>query len=339
MIRWCALTALLALVALPVAPVSDMRPDLRELLTGTFRFPPADVADLEKGKVVTRGLPGTSAGEVAAVGAIRVRASRDTFVDRYRDIARFKRGPDVVQIGRFSDPPVLDDLQALTVLKQDVDLRGCRVGNCDIRLPADIIARFQREVDWKARDADARAAQLFKIVLLDNVRAFVSGGPGRIVQYDDDRRPVRPVDDFLGLLAASPYVAQLAPGLVEHLKGAPASRIAGAEDLLYWSKEKFGFTPFITVTQATILPATPSGVVIASRDVYSSRYFDASLTLTLASDAVNVPNAFYLVYVNRSRANALKGALSGFRRSIVERRAKSSLEENLRLLRTRLEMN
>jgi hypothetical protein len=71
--------------------------------------------------------------------------------------------------------------------------------------------------------------------------------------------------------------------------------------------------------------------------VYSSRYFDASLTFTIASDAVGASDAFYLVYVNRSRASALKGAFSALRRSIVERRAKSSLDENLRNVRLRLE--
>ena len=342
MIRSCVLTVLLAGAAISAAPASDVQPELRDLLSREFKFAPSDIADLEKGKAVTRGLNATALGEVAAVGAIRVRASREMFVDRYRDIVQFKRGADVMQIGRFSDPPTLDDLKTLTVLKQDADMRTCRVGNCDIRVPADVIARFQREIDWKARDADARAATLFKQVLFDNVRAYVSGGPGRILEYDDDKRPVRPVDDFNGLLAASPYVGQLAPGLPEHLRGFPAARLPGAEDLIYWSKEKFGFTPFITVTQATIVPATATSVVIASRDVYSSRYFDASLTVTIASDAVNssgASRAFYLVYVNRSRANALKGTLSGLRRSIVERRAKISLDENLRSVKLRLERN
>jgi len=45
------------------------------------------------------------------------------------------------------------------------------------------------------------------------------------------------------------------------------------------------------------------------------------------------------VYVNRSRANALKGALSKLRRSIVERRARGSLEENLKNVKRRLEEN
>jgi hypothetical protein len=76
---------------------------------------------------------------------------------------------------------------------------------------------------------------------------------------------------------------------------------------------------------------------VASKDVYSSRYFDASLSVTLASDAPGTSEEIYLVYVNRSRASALRGAFAGLRRSIVERRAKSSLDEQLKAVKLRLE--
>jgi len=71
--------------------------------------------------------------------------------------------------------------------------------------------------------------------------------------------------------------------------------------------------------------------------VYSSRYFDSSLAVTIASDVNGTPGAFYLVYVNRSRASAIKGVFSGLRRAIVERRAKSSVDDNLKLVKLRLE--
>ena len=71
--------------------------------------------------------------------------------------------------------------------------------------------------------------------------------------------------------------------------------------------------------------------------MYSSRYIDASLALTIVSDAVDDGGAFYLVYVNRSRVSALKGAFSKLRRAIVEHRAKDSLEENLGAIRDRFE--
>ncbi len=158
-----------------------------------------------------------------------------------------------------------------------------------------------------------------------------------MTEYDDGKRPIRPVDDFAGLLSRTPYMDTLVPGLSEHLREYPTRRLDGTEDLLYWSKEKFGFAPFITVTHVTIARDPAGDDVFTSKDVYSSRYFDASLTVTVASDAGANSGAFYLVYINRSRANALRGSFAGLRRTLVDRRAKSSLEENLKALKLRLE--
>lgn len=333
---------MLVSVALAATLAAGAEPDLAgrvlDLLARDLKFSTRELEELTRGKIVKHSLDARAPGEVAVVGAARIRASEDAFVERVRDVVRFKTGPEVLQIGRFSNPPVLEDLAPLTINKTDLDLRGCRVGDCDIRLPADVIARFQRDINWRERDADTRAAALFKEVLFENVRAYVSGSDaGRITEYDDGARPIRPVDDFAALLMNSPYIGELVAGLPDHLLSFPSKPIAAAEDVLYWSKEKFGLTPFITVTHLTIVPSGPRTYVVTSRDVYSSRYFDASLALTIASGAGGSRDAFYLVYANRSRASALKGALSKVRRAIVERRAKNSLEENLKITKERLE--
>jgi hypothetical protein len=328
-----------ALLTLAAGPSSDLQPDLHLLLTRDLRFSASEIADLERGKTAKHVLPANASGEVAVAGGVRVRVPKEKFVAAYQDIRRFKQGPDVVEVGRFHNPPQFDDLAALTVVHEDVDLRECKVGDCDIRLPADTIARFQREIDWRRADADAQAARLFKHVLFDEVTAYLSGGAGRIQQYDDDKRPVRPVDDFAGLVRNSPYLDAIVPGLGAHFDRFPHGRLEGADDFLYWSKEKFGLTPFISVTHVALVPNGPHQYVAATRDVYSTRYVDASLSLAVASDSVSDSGSFYLLYVNRSRANALKGALSKLRRSIVERRARGSLEENLKNVKRRLEEN
>jgi hypothetical protein len=328
-----------AALALAAGPSSDFQPDLRQLLARDLKFSAGELTDLERGRTAKHVLPSTASGEVAVAGGVRVRATKEKFVAAYRDIRRFKEGPNVVEVGRFQDPPQFDDLASLTIVHEDVDLRGCKVGDCDIRLPADVIARFQREIDWGSADADAQAARLFKRVLYDEVTAYVSGSPRRILQYDDDKRPVRPVDDFAGLLKNSPYLDAVLPGLAAHFDRFPNRRLVGSDDFLYWSKEKFGLTPFISVTHVTLVPDGPHQYVAATRDVYSTRYVDASLSLAIASDSMSDAGSFYLVYVNRSRANALKGAFAKLRRSIVERRARGSLEENLKNVKRRLEEN
>lgn len=317
-------------------PHSDLQPEFHRLLTTELKFSADDIGDLERGKVAKHTLA-ASQGEVAAVGAIRVNAPKDRFLAAYRDIVRFKRHPDVVQIGRFSNPPVPADLEGLTFTKDDFDLRDCHVADCDVRLPAEAIHRFEKEIDWTAPDAAAKAAALFKQMLFDNVRAYTAGGPGRMTQYDDARTPVLPVEAFLGLLKSSPYIETAHPGLAAYLAAYPAEPMAGMEDFLYWSKEKFGFAPFISVTHVTLVAAGPHEFLATTRDVYSSRYFDASLALVIASESVSDPRAFYLVYVNRSRASALRGAFARIRRSIVERRVRGSLDENLRATKRRIE--
>jgi hypothetical protein len=247
-----------------------------------------------------------------------------------RDIANFKRGPDVLAIGRFSNPPTLQDLASLTVDKDDIDARSCKLQDCDVRLPASVIERMPHEADPSA---------YFKQVLLDNVLAYERGdAQGRILQYDDGDRPIRPADEFDGLLRNTPALGALVPSLPDHFLKYPADPVAGDDDFLYWSKEKFGIEPFITVTHVTIVCPTSRTCVMATRDVYSSRYIDASLSISVASDVGNQSDGFYLIFANRSRASALKGGFAaGLRRSVAARRARGSLEDNLKRVKTLLE--
>jgi hypothetical protein len=314
---------LLACAVAVAAQELDADPAVRAVLARDLRFSTADFAALRRGQVIKHGLPSRAPGEVAVVGAVRVNVPKAVFVARVRDIVRFKSGPGVLQIGRFSSPPSLDDLAALTVEREDFDVLSCRVGDCGIRLSAAEIERFVSEIDRKAADAQVRGAVLLKHILLDRVTAYLAGAD-RALQYDDGPKPIRPREQADGIVAGMPELAALIP---------PAAR---AEEFLYWSKEKFGLDPFITVTHVAIVCPTAATCTMTTRDVYSSRYLDASVALTIATDA-GAPDAFYLVYDNRSRANALKGGLSSLRHSLAERRARGSIEETLKMLKMQLE--
>jgi hypothetical protein len=315
----------------------DLQPELDTVLRHDLHFSPADVADLERGNIVNHILPPAAPEEFGVVGAVRVQGSRERLLAAYRDIVTFKKSEAVLEIGLFSDPPSGADLDALTISRDDVDLRDCKVAGCDIRLPASAIQRVAATVDWKQPDADARAATFFKQILLANVQAYVSGAPGRIAQYDDGSTPVRPVLASEELIREAPYLDALKPGLSAHLRCLWSNALEGADDFLYWTKEKPGIAPFISVTHVTIVPAGEHQSLATSRDVYSSRYIDGSLSMMIASDAVGDPRAFYLVYTNRSRASALRGPLAALRRSIVNHKVKGSLERNLREVKARIE--
>jgi hypothetical protein len=336
--RRSGVVLLLGFVALAPIPASDLDSEVRAVLARDLKFSPGEFADLQRGKTVRHSIDTSAPGEVAVAGAVRVNAPKTALLEGLRDIVRFKRNADVLQIGRFSNPPVLADLDPLTVDSNDFDVRSCRVGDCDVRLPADVIRRLRQDVDVKAADAQEAGARFFKQILFNDIAAYVAGSPGRMVQYDDGDRPIRPIDEFDAVLKNTPALAALAPGLPAHLAAFPMNHLDGAEDFLYWSKEKFGIAPFITVTHVTILCESVHTCVATSKDVYSSRYFDTSLALTIASDSQSNPDAFYLVYANRSRANALKGGFGGLWRSIVGRRSRGSLEDSLKAIKKLLEM-
>ncbi|HEY2153371.1 MAG TPA: hypothetical protein VGH34_21370 [Vicinamibacterales bacterium] len=324
-------------VGLTASQNHDFDPRFRDVLVRDLAFSPSDLADLSRGKPVRHSIPSRTAGEIAAVGAVRVYAPKAAFLTRVRDITRFKQGQGVLEIGRFSDPPVAADLAALTVDASDFDARVCRVGDCGVRLPADVIKRVQQEIDLRLPDVQARTSAFFKQALFDDVSAYATGGPGRFAQYDDGAKPIRPIDAFNGILQASPSIGALAPELPDHLQHFPAGTIAGAEDFLYWSKEKYGIAPFISVTHVTIVCPSAEICVMTTKDVYSSRYIDASLATVIASDVPGSADAFDLVYATRSRVSALDGFLSSFRRSMVERKMRGGLEDNLKLIKAELE--
>jgi hypothetical protein len=329
-----ALLSVLACVATIAAQGVGVDPGVRSVLAGPLRFSDEELADLQRGQIARHVLPAHAAGEIAVTGAVRIRAAKTAFFARVRDIVHFKTGEEIVQIGRFSEPPALADLAALTVGPDDFDVRSCRVGDCSIRLPAATIERIGRDVDLKGSDAQLRGPQLFKQILLDEVTAYRSGAE-RMRQFDDCPKPIRSGDEFEGIVGGMPELDVLMPGLADYLRRFPTVRLPNAEDFLYWSKEKFGIAPFITVTHVTIVCPSEATCLMATRDVYSSRYLDASVALAIATDAG--PDAFDLVYDNRSRANALKGRFSGLRRSLTERRARVGLENSLRGIKMSLE--
>jgi hypothetical protein len=337
MSRTIAALALAAATAIGIvpAPAPEVDASVRGVLTRYLRFSTSELADLQRGKTVKHNLDSRWPGEFGVAGATRIRASTAAFLTAARDIRHFKSDQGVLEIGRFSDPPVAQDLAALTVQKEDFDASSCHLHDCGIRLPAGMIVRAQREIDVNAPKEEELSAAWFKRALLADVTAYVTGTPGRFQQYDDDSgAPIRPLEEFRAVLDHMPAIGALVAGLPDHLARFPDARVAGADDFLYWSKEKFGVAPFISVTHVTIVCPSDRMCVMTTKDVYSSRYIDASLALAIATDSADL---FDLVYANRSRVNALKGGLSGLRRSFVERRARAALDDSLRAIKFRLE--
>jgi hypothetical protein len=328
-----------ALLSLAV-PASADDSALRTFLRRTIGLTDTQVADVEAGRVVTKQLPGADKPEMAAFGAVRVAADKDTYLQRLRDVRRFRQGPSTIQIGTFHTPPVLADLDGLTLEDGDLNAaRQCKPGDCDLKLARSALERIRTEMNWSAPDARARATQLMKQMLVDYVAAYQRGGTAEMATYADNPQPLDTPAEFRRVLAASPYLLQYSPELKKYLEEFPQGKPAGAEDFFYWAKDKFGPKPSIAVFHVTVWrdPNDPSRAAVASKQIYASHYFQAGLDLTALIDAPKPPGGFTLVDLYRARIDPPTGMLSGVLLGKIRGGIEQGVAEGLKTAKARTE--
>jgi hypothetical protein len=267
---------------------------------------------------------------------------RRFFIEQLRDIVSFKRSKYVLAIGTFGNRPQIRDLEGLALSDGDIEaIRWCKPADCDIKLTAEMLERFRAEVDWSQADARAKADGVFKRLLVERLAAYLAGGHSTLGTYVDKPAGTPVAKELARMLNASAYLTELAPELRRYLEGFPNTELRNAESFFYWSKESFGVKPVISVTHVTIFTKTVNDTemtFVASQGLYMSHYFEGSLALTVAPEVPGASEpALYLLYVNRSRVDALKGTFSGLRRWIAVRRVREGMEATLRGVKRRLE--
>jgi len=301
-----------------------------------------DLSDLANGHPVTRVLDPKAPTEVVPFGVIRVSASAEFFIGRYRDITTFKRGKEVLQIGKFHSPPRPEDLDALTLDQGELEtLKRCRAGNCGLKMTAEMIERLQREVNWTVPDWQRLAMTVYRRVLFDYVKGYLEKGQDALAVYQDKREPLRLADELRLILQASPYLGRYLPELNHYLISFPDGQLPDSENFLYWSQEKFGFKPVVSVTHVTIYKVargSATSYVIASKQIYASHYFSGSLGAAAFVDKDRQhPGAdAYLIYLNRTRVDLLQGLFGGLKRFFIRRRLLDGMDKYLRLVKERL---
>ncbi|HET7216587.1 MAG TPA: hypothetical protein VFJ02_01005 [Vicinamibacterales bacterium] len=310
----------------------------RDILRSIAAIGDNEWAAVERGEALAKTLE-TDAREIAVVGAVRINASSDRLVDRYRTIENLKRSAIVIDVGRFGQPPQSADLQSAPFEPYSLDLRDCRPFDCRVRLSEQDITRFQREVDWNAPDWPARSASVWRTVLADHVAAYTRMGRAALPVFVNKRDPLSVASEFAGLVSGLGFVRGYAPELLNYLHELAPPPPEGAEGIVYWTKEDFGVRPVLRVSHQTIYRARElPAIVIATNQIYADHYLDAALTVTLAIDASTAERrAFYLISLSRARTRSLTGFLRSFVRTTVQNRTRDALRKILVSTRTGLE--
>lgn len=299
--------------------------ELHKLLQEKATFDETDLAALQRGETIVKVAPIQDKQEVAVSGLVSLRPNADEFLRSYRDSLTRRNNAAVMEIGTFGAVPTLADLQNLTLETKDIeDLKECVVGDCQIKLSSSMIERFAGEVNWQAEDYAQQATQLFKQMLLEYVKDYRARGDAALIQYHDKRDEVRLADEQQALTRVSSYLNDVFATVNSSRSNA---ELRPFEELIVWSKIKFGLKPVIAVNHVTIYKGNRDfgpQVLTVSKQIYANHYFNSSLALT-AFVTVAGP-ASYLIYENRSRADGLEGPLGKLKRKVVESKALEGLK-------------
>ncbi len=282
----------------------------------------------QRGAVV-RSLP-SSDQQIGLIAVCPIALSPEAFLMRVRSRGYMSRSE--LKGGRFSSSPSLGDLAALSLDQGDIDrLRRCAPGDCALNLADSEMSAMQKSTDVN---------QAFRQVVLNRLRQYQSGGLAAVPDYHDRETPVRPVAVFSEILRQTPYLSAHVPRVQAYLQQFPSGESRHGESSMLWSKVKMNGKAVVIVTHLAVFQPDPTplvpAVMLAGKHVYTSRYMNGDLTLTmLFAREAGTPS--YLVHVNRAHLDELNGSFSGLKRAALEGAIKTEAAEALAELRDRLE--
>ena len=309
-------------------------------LRGEGGLSSADLASLERGSIIAKVIDTGDRSEILSLAVMRVKTTPARALQRLREMEGRGGAPWVIQVGRVGSAPSPADFEAMTLDLGDVKHLGrCVVNNCDVRLPAEAIERFRKEVDWSSESRVARANALFRQMLASYSASYLQGGNAALFRYDNNDDPVRIGDSLHLLTQRFGVLRDTVPDLHAYLESFPQGRPEEAEDALYWVKEKFWLVNVLSLSHATLADRpTPSGrlVLAVSKQLYATHYFESSLGATIFLEGASGWGP-HVIYINRTRADIRRTGFTWFERVLLKYLVKDRLEAQSKYLRAQLE--
>ena len=317
--------------ALAQAPEPPPRPFLRKVI----QLNDAQLAAMERGEVVTKQLTTTDKVEVAAFGVVKVKGAIDSLLEKARDPQNFRKVPEIPEIGRFSTPPRVEDLQGLTWPDPDLDaLKACKPGKCDVKVGTAGLERL-KEINWSDPGARAKLVALIREQMTAYAKAYQEGGTDAMGTAVDKAKPKALSVEFRELLKNSPYLAEYVEPFHAYLEAYPKGSLPQTTDVLYWAKDTFGLKPVVSIYHATVHKGD-RGVLLANKQIYASHYFNAGLEIIAAVDSPDA-GSFYLLDLYRTRIDPPTGMLAGVLLGKVKGGVEQGVALNLKNAKSKVE--
>lgn len=296
----------------------------------------AERRTLLSGGPLTKLLPSDPGKEVFVFGAIWINAAPAEYVKRVQNIEEFEKGGGFRITRKITNPPRLEDFAQLELPDDDVrDLRRCRPGDCDLKLSAKGLEVFRTQVRWGTSTQKADADAAFRHLALEYVNEYREGGNARLAVYRDADNPVFVANEFRSMIERAPSLARM-PDLLTYLLEYPSASLPDSTDFLYWQEAQFGLKPTIRINHL-VIQDRPGQTIIASKMLYASHYFWTALEQRILQSDPARGSGFWLVTINRSRSDGLKGFVGRLLRGRVRSEAQKGTEATLRVTKAKLE--
>ena len=258
----------------------------------------------------------------------------DTLLALARNVQQFRKVPQVPEMGLFSKPPKVEDLRGLNHPPDDIAaLKKCKPGSCDVKVGTKGL-EMASKIDWAAPDHDAKAVEIFNQAIVTFVTTYEQGGVDSLGDIQDKKASKQRAQEHRTLLANSPYLVEYVKEFNDYLAAYPKGKLAGVEDIVYWTKDTFGLKPVVSMYHM-ILFKSAKGAIVANRQVAATHFFNAGLEML-----VGVPTAdgkgLYLLSLYRTRLDPPTGMLAGALMGKVRSGIQTGVEMNLKTARERL---
>jgi len=323
--------------------VAQSNPEPHTFFKEAIGLNDSEIMDLQHGTAVAKVLSTATSAEIVIFGAIYIRAPLAGYLKVMQDLDSLRGLPRYLAIQRFSTPPALSDLKDFTLDADDIrDLKRCRLGKCELQLPAESMEAFRTSIDWSAPDVSAPVNRLAQEMALQELLKYQKDGDRALGTYYDKAEPLQVMEQFEFLLGEFAAVSHYLPDLARYLYGYPRARLPNVQNVFYWEKVRFGLKPILRINHMVIYRGQGiSGPInsVAIKQLYASHYFQTALDLSVGvqDSRPHGENGFYLITLKGSRQAGLTGPKGSIIRSAVISRSRSSLEHLLLRIKTLLE--
>src|SRR5262249_815448 len=244
-----------------------------------------EIKSIQQGKALAKVLK-SPPEEVLVFGSVFVKADPQSYLDFATNLDETAKLPGYLAVHKFSDPPVLSDLDDFKLDPDDIkDLQNCKPGDCNIQLPAENMGEF-KSLNWSAPDIADQVNKIARKMALDALQQYIAGGNDALGTFRDKKDPNAVSETFKTLLSRSQPLPLYIPHLRQYLLEYPKYTSSNIHSEFHWEKVNFGLKPTLRIVQRITYkgtdPSKPANAV-AEKQIYSSHYFRSALDVTVCA--------------------------------------------------------